>query len=293
MKFKRALNITGQKPAQWIIRTLFFSLFLSFVIGLAVYILGCNIQLSILLFLVSVVVLIIFSIWFLMYTAEQFMTEIDGYLPDYLDNVAGYIKAGFPPIIALKSALREEFGMLTRTLNFATIKSLGPTPAEDEILRATTELGSEKLQRVLTIFLTSCISGGHVGTMMERLAKDMRENNDLKKKLITGVNVYVTFISLSLIFILPLIVAVSLQFLSLNLLTMPANMQSSGIDMSGMVILGMILLSLTSLLTGMFIGVVRYGKELMGFKYSLTLLIFSNIAFAIYLFYIVPIFIGT
>lgn len=236
--------------------------------------------------LLSVMLLsIIFSIWFIYYRAMQEVEYIDEILPDYLDNVSGYITAGYSPILALKTGLREEFGVLNKTLNAAAIKALGPGHSEMEILNATSELGSEKLQRILTIFLTSYISGGKVGTMLERVAKDLRESNDLKKKLVTGVGIYIIFISISLILILPLIMSVSITFLKLG-------MESVHADTNGMIVLSMLMLTITSMLTGMFIGVIRYGREMMGFRHSLVLAIASNIMFFIYLTYFIPLFIS-
>ncbi|MCD6226973.1 type II secretion system F family protein [Candidatus Micrarchaeota archaeon] len=282
MKFKSALDMTGQKPFEWLFRTFLLSLFMSIIFSVLSYVFADDIVFTLVVFISVNLLILVFSLLYVYYKASQVIEEIDLVLPDYLDNVAGYIKAGFSPILALKSGLREEYGILNTSLNLATIKSLGPTPAETEILKATSELGSDKLQRILTLFLTSYISGGKVGVMLERIANDLREANELKKKLVTGVNVYIIFISLSLIFILPLIISVSLKFLEIGL-----ESEISQFDMSGMTTLGVLFLTVSSMLTGMFIGAIRYGRELMGFKHSLYMALLSNVMFVIYSNYVI------
>lgn len=286
MRFRDALNMISQKPSEWVMRTLLSSLFLSIIFSVVAYVLVEDVSFTLIVFLSSNILVIIFSIWYVYYRANELIENIDTILPDYLENVAGYIKAGFSPILALKSGLRDEFGILKETLEFATTKSLGPTPAEEEILKATAELGSEKLQRIITIFLTAYVSGGRVGTILERIAKDLREANDIKKKLITGVNVYIIFISISLIFILPLIISVSVKFLELGV------GESGQLDIRTIATLGILMLTINSMLTGMFIGAIRHGRELMGFKHSIILAFFSNLMFIIYSNYVIPLILG-
>ncbi|MCC7570529.1 type II secretion system F family protein [Candidatus Micrarchaeota archaeon] len=284
MKFRKMLSLLDQKPSEWLVKTLFFSVFTSIILSISTFILTDDLLFSFIVLISSNILVLVFSVWYVYYKKNKLMSEIDNVLPEYLENVSGYIKAGFSPILALKSGLRPEFGLLSRTLEFATTKSLGPTPADNEILSATSELESIKLQRILTLFLTSYISGGQVGTMLERMAKDLRESNDIRKKLITGVSVYIIFISLALILILPLIVSISIKFLEIS--------SDGTADLSMITTLAVLMLTLTSLFTGMFVGVVKNGKELMGFKHSLTLALISNMMFFIYSIYLIPFVLG-
>ncbi len=275
------------KPSTWLVRTLLISIFISLFVSFFSIVISEDWGLSIFIFLLSNLLIIILMLLNVYYASMQKLEDIDEYLPDYLDNVAGYITAGFPPVLALKTGLREEFGILTKVLNSAVIKALGSTPAEEEILKATSELGSEKLQRILTIFMTSYISGGKAGTMLERFARDLRQTNSLKQKLITGVNVYVMFISISLVLILPLIMAVSMSFLSLT-----SGFTDTQIDLNSIVFMSVLMLTLTSMFTGMFVGIVKYGHELMGFKHSIILALASNMMLMAYHFFIIPLFFG-
>ena len=199
--------------------------------------------------------------------------KVERNLPDFLLLLASYIRSGLAGPNALKACARDDFEPLSAEINYSMSKSLGSVSFSDSIIEISSAFDSETLERSLSIFATSSISGGNVPLMLENIANELRESQKLRSKLVTGVNVYLLFIVFTLLVSMPLLFSVALKFVQVAG-NMPASAGlSPPIEYDFLYNLCIIALAITAVAAGMLIGVAREGSATFGLRYAPFLVI--------------------
>ncbi len=194
--------------------------------------------------------------------------KIEALFPDFLLLLASYIRSGLAGSNALKACAREDFEPLSQEIDYAVSKSLGSVSFSDSIIEICSAFDSETLERSLSIFATSSISGGNVPMMLENIANELRESQKLKSKLITGVNVYLLFIVFTLIISMPILFSVALKFVEVAG-SMPASAGfTAPVEYDFLYKLCVLALAVTSVAASMLIGVVRDGSATNGLRFA-------------------------
>ena len=286
------------KPSVWIGATISYALVFSFIIAGVVFALrfrpfGISSLLSSLLFFLFALSLGIFlPALSLYYKVENRREKVERDLPDFLSLVASNLRAGMTPMMAIRTAARKEFEPLTSELIYLTNKSLGMGSFTEALLDLSSSIKSEVLERTMSLFATSIISGGNVPGILESSATEMRETQKLKARLLGGVNIYVIFILFTIMAGMPLLFAVSIKFVEmLGTLAVPEDggmlvSPAPSISLQFLTQLSLLTLILTSVLASALIGVVRHGDELKGLRYAIPITICSLVAFFVFRFYI-------
>ncbi|MFA5105710.1 MAG: type II secretion system F family protein [Candidatus Micrarchaeia archaeon] len=199
--------------------------------------------------------------------------KVEASLPDFLMLLASYIRSGLAGSSALKACAREDFEPLSGEINYEISKSLGSVSFSDAIIEICSAFDSETLERSLSIFATSSISGGNVPLMLENISNELRESQKLKSKLVTGVNVYLLFIVFTLIVSMPILFSVALKFVQVA----GAMPETAGfappVEYDFLYNLCLIALAVTALAASMLVGVVREGSATFGLRYAPFLMI--------------------
>jgi archaellum biogenesis protein FlaJ (TadC family) len=221
--------------------------------------------------------------------------RIERILPDALHIISANIRAGMNPLVALRLAARPEFGPLEEEIKYATARALGTENITEIFRDMGTRIPSPLFQRAINLMAASLKGGGKLVELLDRLAEDIRELQELRDDLITNTNLYVLFIVFTVAVGTPLLLAVSFHFSNLvsELQRTPV---SGGSDLSGtglsLVIssplseqfvfaASLVVIVLTSLLASALIGAVREGQELSGLKYAPFLVLASLFVFYI------------
>ncbi|HIH38946.1 type II secretion system F family protein [Candidatus Woesearchaeota archaeon] len=230
----------------------------------------------------------------LFFKAEDRTAKIEDALPDALQLVAANIKAGITPFKALKLAARTEFGPLAEEIHIATSKAYGTSSFTDALLGISKRVSSETLERALKLFISALESGGHLAPLLEELSRDIAQNRSLKKEMITNTKTYAVFIMFTIMFIAPLLLSVSIYFI-----TLISSMQSQAgvadasfgmgflagevvITPAFLTVISIILLFATSMLACMLLGVIKEGKASHGLRTAPIIIVGSLILFVIY-----------
>jgi len=254
--------------------------------------------------LVGLVFILIVSMLFtLLYLqVEDRRMAAERALPDLLQLTASNIKSGVTPIVALRMATRPEFGPLHQEILYVTNKSLGTESFVDSLCEISGRIKSEMLNRTLLLFASSLKSGGSVSRVLETSAEDIRENQELRRELIAGTNMYVVFILFTVVIAMPALLSLSIQFVDMvSELHGPDSFLSKQLGLSMSLPISqefifnasVVTLLATSLFASLMIGVIHHGDEMNGLRYAPLILSFSLVFFYVSKTYLVSFILGT
>ncbi len=227
-----------------------------------------------------VLVLVFLAFYLILYLRmEDRRKRAERVLPDMLDMVSANMRAGVTPIVALRMAARPEFGPLAEEINYATAKALGTESFTEALLGLGDTINSEVLRRTTSLFASSIRSGGNLAALLDLLADEIREAQELRRELITGTNMYVTFILFTMVVAMPLLLAISVHFIG-----MVEGLQSKGPPTAFAQELGisvsvpipadfianaaLVSLIVTAICASMLVGVIHDGSEWDGLRYA-------------------------
>ncbi len=255
------------------------------------------------LIVVLVFVLVVSMIYTLLYLkVEDRRIAAEKALPDLLQLTASNIKSGVTPIVALRMATRPEFGSLHEEVLYVTNKSLGSESFVDALNEISKRIKSEMLNRTMLLFASSLRSGGSVSKVLETSADDIRENQELRRELIAGTNMYVVFILFTVVIAMPALLTLSIQFVDMaSALHGPDSFLSKqmGLSMSLPISqefifnISVITLIFTSLFSSLMIGVIHHGDEMNGLRYAPLITANSLVFFYISKTYLISFILGT
>ena len=228
---------------------------------------------------------------------DERRTRIERVLPDALHIMAANVRTGMPPMIALRMSARPEFGPLEEEIKYVTTKSLGTESFTDAMNEMSKRIPSDIFARTISLVAASLKAGGRLAQLLESVAEDIRETQDLKSELVTNSNLYLLFIAFTVALGTPLLLAVSAHFV-----VMVADLQKTPIGASlgdeagvsgiGMVIntpfsvdfvqtAGYVVLIVGNIMAAALIGAIREGREASGLKYAPILIVISFAAYFI------------
>ena len=225
------------------------------------------------------------------FRAEDRSTRVEKILPDALQLIASNIKAGMTPFAAIRLAARPDFGPLETELKKATVHALGESSFALSLMSMTERIRSESLKRAMGLFTTSMKSGGHLADLLEETSKDIAESQSLKNEMVANTKTYLLFIMFTVALGAPVLLAISIQFVSMSdslkakmgsselvgELGMGGGENSITVEFLTNASYGIILI--TTALASAMIGVITEGKEKYGAKYMPILATIALIVF--------------
>jgi archaellum biogenesis protein FlaJ (TadC family) len=179
---------------------------------------------------------------------------------------------------------------------------LGTESFIDALGEISRRIKSDMLNRTMILFASSLRSGGSVSKVLETSAEDIRENQELRRELIAGTNMYVVFILFTVVIAMPALMSLSIQFVDMvSKLHSPDSLLSKqiGLGMSVPIseefifMVSVFTLVITSVLSSLMIGVIHHGKELNGLRYAPLILSLSLTFFYVSKTYLVGFVIGS
>ena len=242
----------------------------------------------------SMVTLIIYM--HLYYLIRERANRVDIVLPDFLLMIAANMRSGMTPFEAFRASTRPEFGPLQKEVEYISSVSMGTESFADSLKQLTMTIDSAMLRRVILFFENGLRSGGKIANLIETSAAEIRETDDIKRQMMINTKSYVVFIVFILLLGLPLLLAISTQFLTVfskvqaeigtgdNTSSLGANIPKPRINIDVKFIdqLSAIIIIGTALLTAVLIGIIAEGKILYGVKYSIPLMVGSYFFFYLF-----------
>jgi Flp pilus assembly protein TadB len=194
--------------------TLVYSILLALITGLTSIALRLRVGSTLFIVLATfaaVWVIIFMTVNLLIYRRTE---SVENMLPDVLDMIAQNMITGMTAYNSLLFAARPEFGPLAHEIETAAKSTLTGTRLEDGLLGMTERVDSDKLERSINLIIQGMRSGGELPSVLQGVARDMRAERNLKKQMGAETAGYAMFILFSIIIGAPLLLAISLQFIT-------------------------------------------------------------------------------
>ncbi len=218
----------------------------------------------------------------LYYLMSDRTKRVERVLPDFLLMVAANLRAGMTPFAAFQASARPEFGPLQTEIIYVSSRSLGSESFTDAMRELTVTIDSAVLRRMVGFFENELRSGGKLAYLLETSAEEIRESDEMRKQMLITTKSYAIFLGFILVLGLPLLLAVSTQFLTIfakfqatvsadtskGAVSMgPFSAPALKIDVPFIERMAFVTICGSSLLTCILIGIIMEGKLLYGAKY--------------------------
>jgi Flp pilus assembly protein TadB len=184
----------------------------SVVVIFTLFIVWSFVYVAVFLFAVLVVSWYAFQ-YFINSKTYQRTKVVEAVLEDYLRYVTENLRGGMPFQQALWNSVKPEFGVLAEEIEIVTKKVVTGTELEVALDEFTEKYDSPMLQRTFDIIAEALQGGGRVTDTLEDIITNLSSLKQLKQELVTTNMSYSIFINAIVIFITPLLFALSTQFI--------------------------------------------------------------------------------
>lgn len=223
------------------------------------------------------------------FKSERRARKVEKVLPDFLNLMAANVRSGMTPISSMRSAAKEDFGVLSEEVEDAIAISLGSESYERILNILTENINSVLLNRIVKLLTIGMRTGGRISSLMEGASEEVVRISVLREELVTSVRSYMLFITLVIAGGLPFLLNVSTYFVQtvqgLQTLIDPSELvqsvSTSEISVEFLTILSYVILTATSFFASLLVGSVIDNSMIQGLKYFIPFLVLSLVLFVI------------
>jgi hypothetical protein len=222
----------------------------------------------------------------LSFKAESRARAVERVLPNLLQLIAANLNSGMTPFQAVKESSRPEFGILKFELDRAIALSLSTMQFPEAMMDMTTRVRSPIFKNVIELFIEGMRTGGPLATLLSDMAKDMLEDLDLRREIVTRSKSYVMFIGFIVVIGSPLLSAVSIHFIrTIQSITSEVIAEMPEVEALGGISFGQLTLtpeflssiaywnmSITVIIASWLLAIIRHGKDKYLVKYLIVLM---------------------
>ncbi|MEK6959081.1 MAG: type II secretion system F family protein [archaeon] len=229
------------------------------------------------------------------YYAMTRANRVNTSLPDALELISTNISAGLTIENALIESSRPEFGELGILLKRAAKEMFSGLSFDRALKNMSANIESDLLQKTVWLITEGIKKGGELGTLLLRIAKDLRDEEALKKEINANISMYILLIMIASIFGAPLLFGAGTTVAGMitkqtNVSITTPSMSGSGVPFSGIMmravkvntitvesikLFAAVSIMITSFFASLLIGIIRYNRELAGIRYFPIILIVS------------------
>lgn len=213
--------------------------------------------------------------------------DLEMILPDYLTLVSTNLKGGMSFENALWNAIKPEFGILANEIGLVSKRVMTGNEVQDALAEFGMKYESPTLRRVIQLLVGEVESGGRIVDTIDRIIADMKKTQGLKREMAASTVTYMIFIAMLVIFICPVLFALSLQLFTITsgFISNIAGQVSSGpgglsfsaatLSKADFRLFSILAISIISIFSSVIISVIEKGDFRSGVKYIPMFLISS------------------
>lgn len=223
--------------------------------------------------------------------------EIERVLPDYLQFVEGNLRGGMSIDKALWSAVKPRFSILAEEIKIAAKKVMTGGDTEQALLEFTEKYESPIVRRSFLLIIEGIKGGGALADLINKVIKNINETRNLKQKMVAATTTFTIFISAIVIFIAPMLFALSYNLLIIlqsfakkigttmqqTAIQSPINFSNISITPENFKIFAMVALGVIALFSSMIIAILQRGDVLGGIKYIPIFIIGTEVLFIVFI----------
>ena len=236
------------------------------------------------------------------YSALGRARVIENNIPNALELIATNINAGLTVENALIESARPEFGEISTLLKRAAKEMFSGESLENALNSMVETVDSEILHRTVWLVNEGIRKGGSFGDLLLRIAKDLREEAELKREINANISMYILMILVATVFGGPLLFGAGTivsEMMVGQAATVDTDLPASNVpfvalftgtgDSSDLTIesvqfFSLIALTITTFFGSLLIGIIKYNKETQGLRYFIPLLIIAIIVYFVVIF---------
>jgi hypothetical protein len=241
---------------------------------------------STLLLLAAIALFQLAAYLILFFKAESRGRAVERVLPNLLQLIAANLNSGMTPFQAVKESSRLEFGIVKEELDRAIANSLSTMTFPEALLDMTLRVRSTMFKDVIELFIEGMRTGGPLATLLSDIAKDITEDLDLRREIVTRSKSYILFIGFIVVVGSPLLSAVSVHFTrTIRDITAEVGIEIPEIQNVGGITFGQLSLSpeflagvtvvnivATALIASWLLAIIAHGKDKYVVKYALFMI---------------------
>lgn len=213
--------------------------------------------------------------------------KIESAFPDFIELMASNLRAGMTIDKALLLSSRKEFSPLDSEILILGKDILTGKEITRALSDMSSRIGSEKIEKTLSVIITGIRSGGNLAVLLEETALNMRERSFIEKRAASNVLMYLIFIFFAVAIGSPALFSLSSMLVEIftailgNLpqietsVTLPVLLTSINLPLSFIKFFSITFLIAIDILAAMLLGLVNKGEEKEGVKYVIPLIIVS------------------
>lgn len=226
--------------------------------------------------------------------------DIEEHLPDMLQLVSANLKGGLPFDKALWNAIRPEFGLLADEMATVSKKVMTGYDLKDALGEFAQKYESPTVRRTMNIIRGQLGSGGKISWIIDQVVANLRKTRELKEELSANTMSFVIFIAAIVLFIAPLLFALSFNLLNIlldvsgDILPQIREARESGatqlpevpevsVSLEDFKTFSFLALGVIAVFAAMIISIIQRGDILGGIKY---IPFFVGISVALYFFFL-------
>ncbi len=228
-----------------------------------------------------IMVLMYFYLDIKIFNRTRKMEEV---LPDFLQEVSSNLKGGLAFEKALWLGIKPRFGILANEIAMAAKKVMTGTDVDVSLNEFSHKYDSPMLKRSVNLIVGEILSGGKIANIIDRVVHNLKRTKALKDELSASVVTYMIFIGAIVIFIAPILFALSYNLLIViqkvtNLLassaqtsssTMPSMLSSVGnvaVNQDDFIFFSHAAIGVISVFSSMIVSIIEKGNIKSGIKY--------------------------
>ncbi|MEW6035461.1 MAG: type II secretion system F family protein [Candidatus Micrarchaeota archaeon] len=209
-------------------------------------------------------------------------------LPDFLLLVVANLRAGMTPLNAFVVASRPEFGPLSEEVKKSAKKLTGGESISVMFLDLAERIDSPIFRNMVGFFDRAMRSGGRLANILESSADYVRRVEEMREEVVLITRSHVIFLAFMVIFIMPFLLSVSVEFVKLvkgipvfseDSTNLPFFTGRVSITPDFIVMVSSALILMTSSLVSLMLGIITRGQPFYGIKYVPIIAISSLIMF--------------
>lgn len=258
------------------------------VVGTLIFMVKRNIVMSVVGFFVSLILFFVFVHVKGFLDKSARIKKMEEVFPDFLQLVAGNLRAGITVDKAILISARKEFDPLDKEI-MRVGKDITTGRATEIALSDMAErIGSEKIRKTIMLINSGLRSGGNLAILLERTASNMRERGFVEKRAASNVLMYEIFIFVAVAIGAPALFALSTILVqtmggmmsstpeleaTIANLNLPVSFSKISISLNFIVYYSIAFIIATGFMSSLVIGLVSKGNEREGLKYLIPILL--------------------
>ena len=273
---------TTMSAEYWVGRAFIISAIVFILASAGLYFTVSNFLETLPILILSLLIYHIATYLILFFKAEGRGRAVERVLPNFLQLMAANLNSGMTPFQAVKESSRPEFGILKYEIDRAIALSLSTMQFHEALLDMTSRVKSTMFKNVIELFIEGMRTGGPLATLLSDISKDINEDLDLRREIMTRSKSYILFIGFIVVVGSPLLSAVSIHFIkTITTITnevmvdIPEVANVGGITIGHLTLtaeflanIAVIYLTLTALVASWLLAVISNGKDKYLIKYA-------------------------